>query len=366
MDEATTVCSESDTTVATAVHDLFDLKCSSAALHTSAVEFVTSPPSTYIPNNKFGNFSAIQSLCYDKFLIIELQWLLNHDMMLYVSSVLSSKAIKVAQFGTLETIRNNYRRSPDCERVIDDDEKRGVHSIQLKDACSTPEKKISLLNKRHKAKGKMAIRTELNTIKDQRFSNIIHWIVQILKDNCLVPNNCQPCAASGIMNSMHLLVAAENCLPQHFHYDYDPDTFRDSSDSYKGSSMVINYLRSSVTIDIGWCYYNPTQRKAIVIPPMSLFLFRGDLKHAGSANTTQQQLLKFFMYLDPPDKPGFRSQNEDTLYYDEDKELDYILPFADALQFRTSNKKNKQQACTSEEDHLALLAEAVSETIDMR
>jgi hypothetical protein len=204
-------------------------------------------------------------------------------------------------------------------------------------------------------------------MKDQRFANIIHWILNILKDNGLVPHDCHPCAASGATNSLHLLVAEVGCMPQHFHYDYDPESFRDASDAYKGSSMILNYMSTTVTIDVGWLCHDPTKRKTIQIPPLSLFIFRGDLKHAGSENKSLNSISKYFWYLDPHDITGYRSRNGDTLFYDDDQELTYILTPEDAVQFKRKERGNGNlKVGPGLNEHLVILAEAVSKTIDMR
>jgi hypothetical protein len=156
---------------------------------------------------------------------------------------------------------------------------------------------------------------------------VVHWILSLVKDvgDGIIPDNVQACSSTGVPNSLHLIVALPNCLSQHFHYDYNLKKFDGAS--FKGSSLFINFRNEWATMDIGICEHDPTIRKQLRIPPISILVFRGDFKHAGSLNShSTDEIWKFFMYLDPFQAMGnFRKENSNTLYYDCYDDLSYIL-----------------------------------------
>jgi hypothetical protein len=279
--------------------------------------FAESPPSTKIPDGIFGGFSPLQSIKYDRHLIIPLKALLPVDTYYYANNVWEEKATRTDSKKKPVPIRNNYRRVHDSDTITEDDNKRGAHDINYNIKSETLEQDSNTCE--------CLTNQEEIALRDQRFANLNHWVVQMVKDNKLTPRNTFPCSSKGKANSIHLIVADVSCLAQHFHFDFDPETFRNDPNIYNGSSLFIHFRNSWASLDVGWCHHNPTQRKQLLIPPMSVLLIRGDFKHAGSANTGPTKIMKYFMYLDPHDREGYRAKNNDTLFYDNDEERDWIL-----------------------------------------
>jgi hypothetical protein len=286
-------------------------------LITESRRFVETPPDTKIPSDTYGSFTPCSALQYDRNVIIPLQLLMSIETYRYANNVWEEKANRTDERNEPVPILNNYRRSPGVTTTTENDCKRGAHDIEYANKSDTPEVDCEEYMKLSP--------TEQDVIKDQRFANLNHWVIQVLKDNKLCPSDVKACSSGGGTNTVHLIVAALKCKSQHFHFDYDPETFRDDQNVYKGSSMFINFRNSWTTLDIGWCHYNHTKRKHLLIPPMSILVIRGDFKHAGSANLGKIKIMKYFMYLDPYDDEDFRAKNCDTLFYDDPEERKWIL-----------------------------------------
>jgi hypothetical protein len=262
-----------------------------------------------------GELTPNEQYLKNKLVVFELKHYLTSDMLQYVHLVLLNKAEKMRNSSQrFLKIRNNYRRKPLSDDLFVDDKKRIAYTSNF----------IGLNNggKRYRS---CDGQSENDLIE---FSQVINWILSLVKEageGLIVPNEVFPCASSGVMNSLNLIVALPECSAQHFHYDYDHKTFGGSE--FKGASLFINFQNEWASLDIGVCEHNSTIRKQQKVPPLSVFVFRGDFKHAGSANLSlTDEVWKYFMYLDPIKSVGtFRKDNSDILYYDQHDDLSYIL-----------------------------------------
>ena len=158
---------------------------------------------------------------------------------------------------------------------------------------------------------------------NKALNNLIQNFVFLIKAEDCVGNNPFACGESGEEFSITLLIALIGALRQQDHTDFDPDLFLayedfseitdeeelvDSCEQYNGASMFINFSwNNSLKLDLGGgidC--NTGESFFIPLPAMSIVVIRGDLIHAGSANTSGEIIRKFFLYLDP--KPLCRNQ----------------------------------------------------------
>jgi hypothetical protein len=260
----------------------------------------------------------------NRLVILSLKEFLSEDLVGYMCNVLDTKANQTRLSSQLSTrIRNNYRKTATSGKIIEDDGKRVSFTVSYDDIFDD---------------------FGMQDLTNNQFAAVIDWIIHFVKiigEGKMVPFDAHPCASDGSAKKLHLIVGLPLCLPQHFHYDYDPKTFQ--SDGYHGASLFINYSLYSQTLDVGLCEHDPSIRKQIVIPPSSVLLIRGDLKHAGSSNCSDEdEVHKFFMYLDPYDvKLGnFRKQNSNTLYYDEYDDLSFILSSAERKALAEEEKLN--------------------------
>jgi hypothetical protein len=259
-----------------------------------------------------GVLSPKEMYSRDKYFILELKHYLTTDLLTHVHVVLENRATKIRNSRQRAVkIRNNYRRDTSSDHFIADDNKRIAFTFNYLDS--------NILGKRHQSCD------DQNEKELLQFSQVIGWILSLLQEvgnGLIVPNKVFPCASSGAPNSVNLIVALPMCSAQHFHYDYDHNRF--GGVDHKGSSLFINFKNETTTIDVGVCEHDPNVRKQLQIPPMSVLVFRGDFKHAGSANLSlTEEIWKFFMYLDPND--NFRKHNNNILYYDQYDDLSYIL-----------------------------------------
>jgi hypothetical protein len=243
----------------------------------------------------------------NRLVVFRLKDFLSNDLLAHAHRVLKAKAALTRSSLHLPVgIRNNYRKTTTSKRIVNDDGKRVAYTVSYDGG---------------------------DEISGGEFSILIEWIINLVKligDGRVVSTDAHPCASDGSANKLHLIVGLPLCLPQHFHYDYDPKSFQ--YDGYHGASLFINFSLHSQTLDVGVCEHDPSKRKQKVIPPLSVLVIRGDLKHAGSSNISDMdEVHKFFMYLDPYDvKMGnFRKLNSNTLYYDEYDDLSFILSSAE-------------------------------------
>lgn len=149
-----------------------------------------------------------------------------------------------------------------------------------------------------------------------RFPRLVHLlrnIVHLLKEDELfgIRKEVFATSGSGEEDSITLLLALIGCDRQKDHYDYDfekylpRDTYDGVADNIKGSynefhgaSLFINFSLAPQKLDLDYCDEETGEYLTLIIPPMGLLVIRGDLKHAGSANTTGTKIRKFFLYLD--------------------------------------------------------------------
>ncbi len=268
---------------------------------------------TYMSNNWRQPLDALLTIhehfVDNKWVILDIENCLNPDEADYFCDTLMKHAMKarVNPDKILFTaIRNNYLRG--FEGAKHNDMKRIAATLSFNDV------------------------TENNSIFNEKeqlqFADIIENVITLLKTQSIVPHDVFPTASGGVSKTMHFLIAEPKCKAQHFHYDYDQHTFEVSrkDQSFKGSSMFINFCAESYTVDVGRKECNYKERKVLVIPPRSVFVFRGDFKHAGSTNKSEtDEIWKYFLYLDPEHPDGFRSKNIDSLYYDDDDDVTYIM-----------------------------------------
>jgi hypothetical protein len=264
------------------------------------------------PKNFYGvGCSPLDYYKNHKFVMLSLEHCLNHHESDYVHRILLGKAQSIRTSSETPTVLlNNYTskftKHNDGRRVA------YISNFDVRILVAKQRRKIEL--------GTVLLLSDVDQ-SHFAFSKIIECMIQLVKSEGIVPENIYPTSSSGVIKTVHLLISFPGCLPQHFHYDFNPKTFEVKEGIYRGSSMFINFLKSAVTLDIGVHEGDPTKRRFITIPAMCIFVMRGDFRHAGSANNTSKELWKFFLYLDPYDSVygGFRSANENTLYYDEDE-----------------------------------------------
>jgi hypothetical protein len=261
------------------------------------------------PKNLYGKGGCTPFDYYlnHKFVVISLEHCLDHHEVDYVHRKLFGKAQNVRTSTQTPTVLlNNYKSL----HVECNDAKRVAYT------SSFDVRKLVI--QLHRKGQSVLSDVDQNHFE---FANIIDSIIELVTSLGIVPVNMYPTSSNGVMKSLHLMVSFPGCLPQHFHFDYDPKTFEVKEGVYRGSSMFINFLKSAVTLDIGVHEGDPTKRRVITVPAMSILVLRGDFRHAGSANNTNHECWKFFLYLDPYDKVcgGFRAANADTLYYNDDE-----------------------------------------------
>lgn len=154
--------------------------------------------------------------------------------------------------------------------------------------------------------------------QNERLKILLHNLLYVLRRDKLFGDDSDEMFAtssSGEIDSINLLMSLENCTRQREHYDFNPDAFQpvlDYDDApakhvpgsylrFQGASLFINYSwdeTQSLDLD-SWDKKNKCY-ECIKIPPMSLLVISGDLKHAGSANPSNtKRTRKFFLYLDP-------------------------------------------------------------------
>jgi len=149
-----------------------------------------------------------------------------------------------------------------------------------------------------------------------RFPRLVHLlrnIVHLLKEDELfgIQKEVFATSGSGEEDSITLLLALIGCDRQKDHYDYDfekylprdtydgvADDIRGSYNNFQGASLFINFSLTPQKLDLDYCDEETGEYVTLIIPPMGLLVIRGDLKHAGCANTTGNMVRKFFLYLD--------------------------------------------------------------------
>lgn len=150
----------------------------------------------------------------------------------------------------------------------------------------------------------------------KRFPNVLHIIENIiclLKGDCALYDGVFPTSGNGHENSITLLLSLAGCLRQQDHYDYNhvlfdpvethegqPEELRGSYLLYQGNSLFINFnWLKEQTLDLDYYNNHTGNHQQIHMPPMSILMIAGNLKHAGSPNTSTETVRKFFLYLDP-------------------------------------------------------------------
>ncbi len=183
-----------------------------------------------------------------------------------------------------------------------------------------------LNNSKKRDRKRRAVNFNLEQDDKNRNSNKIYWlvrnIVNLLIAAGVFPSTVFPTSGNGKQDSMTILINLPGCLPQMFHYDYDTDLWkvkRSTSatkcdiDKYLGRSMMFNFsMHQTQSLDL-FDEFNPNApRPKIMIPPMTLLVFDGDLKHAGPSNTSsgaeKVTYIKLFMYADVC--PGMRNTHK--------------------------------------------------------
>jgi hypothetical protein len=262
-------------------------------------------------NNYYGtDCTPLDCFKNHKIVTLPMEFCLNEHEMDFVHRKLFNKAQSIRNSGqTPAVLLNNYKSS----LVKHNDRKRVAYDLSF-------DARLPIGQSRRKESKQSAQHWQSPGVDQDTidFANIIECVIRLVISQGIIPRDSYPTSSSGVMKTMHLLVSFSGCLPQHFHYDYEPKTFDVKEDVYRGSSMFINFLKTDVTLDVGVYEGNPTKRRFIIIPAMSVVVFRGDFRHAGSANNTSKELWKYFLYLDPWDRVygGFREAHGNVLYYD--------------------------------------------------
>ena len=114
------------------------------------------------------------------------------------------------------------------------------------------------------------------------FRSIVHACIVL----GFIPNTVFPCGSGGLKDSVTLILGKVGMSAQHWHFDHKFDKYRPMKNNksehkeFHGASCLINPSLEPMTIEI-ITHGIPT---TVIIPPLSAFIFRGDLLHAGSAN----------------------------------------------------------------------------------
>jgi hypothetical protein len=195
------------------------------------------------------------------------------------------------------------------------------------DDSSPPEQCWSVLTNNPKGKNdnaRMAANhcLENNVPLNNLVQNFVHLVAA---DECCGGATPFPCGGSGEEFSITLLVALVDALRQQEHTDYNPMYFQahedfddlnfadeegeepyyheeleTSCDNFNGASMFINFSwNRDQKLDLDSVVHKTGHYKTLPLPAMSIVIIRGDLVHAGSANSSGVKTRKFFLYLDP-------------------------------------------------------------------
>lgn len=146
-----------------------------------------------------------------------------------------------------------------------------------------------------------------------RVLHILQNFISLLKGDCGLYSDVFPTSGDGTEDSITLLVSLVGCLRQKEHYDYNhvlfgpveryegqPEELKGSYLLYQGCSLFINFdWLKEQTLDLDFYNNSTGDFQQIHIPPMSILIIKGNLKHAGSPNKSMCKVRKFFLYLDP-------------------------------------------------------------------